>query len=100
MKQHHYVNVMKDKQEQLKRYEELLICNKKGLKLSLIEKEELVGVVFETLKEWNGSIRKQVVRDFLLANEKFSQVFYITQEEIFNDLEVYQTETDGQMTRN
>jgi hypothetical protein len=41
-----------------------------------------------------------VVRDFLLANEKFSQVFYITQEEIFNDLEVYQTETDGQMTRN
>ena len=41
-----------------------------------------------------------MVRDFLLANEKFCQMFFITQEEIFNDLEVYRTETDGQMTRN
>lgn len=64
----------------------MLIYNKKGLKLTLLEREELIDIVFETLKQWTGLIKKHMVKDFLLANEKFCSVFYITQEEIFNDL--------------
>lgn len=38
MKEYYYTNLMKDKIEKLKRYQELLIYNKKGLKLNLVEK--------------------------------------------------------------
>jgi hypothetical protein len=48
-------------------------------------------VVFDTLKEFSGGVLKDRARDFMLANDLFAQVFFITQEEMFNDLDVYQT---------
>lgn len=65
----------------MKEYEDLL-----QKKLTLLEKERILELVFGFLKEFHGEATKTKVKQYLLANPELCSKFSITKAEIMRDL--------------